>query len=229
MGRHGRHPPDAKFLGNVPLPMVEKLLTTMQLASDQFQAESPGEKLHLRLSGLGMFPNPQQPRVLWAGTEGDLDLLAALQMLVDQAVADLGYSLEKRPFRPHLTIGRVRDSTPQQLRQPIPLSRASHVFDEEFRPITNRSVDCSSGSDRGRVVCHRAGRDGGSVVFVRPGISNGSTNPRDTKSPGIHIEGSEHQLAHQMFPGFSLDGLDHVACYSVTAIRVEVLARRHLR
>ena len=108
-----------KFLGNVPLPMVEKLLTAMQQASDQFQTESAGKQLQLRLSGLGTFPNRQQARVLWAGTEGDLDSLAALQKLVDQAVATLGYSLEKRPFRPHLTIGRVRDSVPQQLRQSI--------------------------------------------------------------------------------------------------------------
>jgi len=108
-----------KFLGNVPLPMVEKLLTAMQQASDQFRAESAGKQLQLRLSGLGTFPNRRQTRVLWAGTEGDLDSLAALQKLVDQAVATLGYSLEKRPFRPHLTIGRVRDSVPQQLRQSI--------------------------------------------------------------------------------------------------------------
>ena len=108
-----------KFLGNVPPLMVNKLLTAMQQASDQFQAELPRKQLHLRLSGLGAFPNPQQARVLWAGTEGDLDSLAALQKLVDQAVASLGYSLEKRPFRPHLTIGRVRDSVPQQLRRSI--------------------------------------------------------------------------------------------------------------
>lgn len=108
-----------KFLGNVPLPMVEKLLTAMQQASDQFKTESAGKQLQLRLSGLGAFPNRQQARVLWAGTEGDLDSLAALQKLVDQAVATLGYSLEKRPFRPHLTIGRVRDSIPHQLRQTI--------------------------------------------------------------------------------------------------------------
>ena len=108
-----------KFLGNVPQTMVEKLLTAMQQASDRFQAESPGKQLQLRLSGLGAFPNPQQPRVLWAGTDGDLDSLAALQKLVDQAVANLGYSLGKRPFRPHLTIGRVRDGVPQQLRRSI--------------------------------------------------------------------------------------------------------------
>ena len=108
-----------KFLGNVPLPMVEKLLTAMQQASDQFRAESPRKQFQLRLSGLGTFPNRQQARVLWAGAEGDLDSLAALQKLVDQAVATLGYSLEKRPFRPHLTIGRVRDSVPEQLRQSI--------------------------------------------------------------------------------------------------------------
>ena len=126
-----------KFLGNVPQPIVEKLLTAMQQASDQFQAESPGKHFQLQLSGLGTFPNSQQARVLWAGTEGDLDSLAALQKLVDEAVAKLGYSLEKRPFRPHLTIGRVRDRVPEQLRRSI----GQAVLAAELPPTDSWKVD----------------------------------------------------------------------------------------
>ncbi len=126
-----------KFLGNVPLPVVEKLLTAMQEASNGFRGELPGKQLQLQLSGLGTFPNREQARVLWAGTEGDLDSLATLQNLVDQSVATLGYSLEKRPFRPHLTIGRVRDGVPQQLRQSI----GQAVLAAELPPTDSWKVD----------------------------------------------------------------------------------------
>ena len=57
------------------------------------------------------FPNSRRPRVLWAGLDGDLTTLLALQIAVDQAVEKLGLPKEERPFSPHLTLGRVRRDT----------------------------------------------------------------------------------------------------------------------
>lgn len=104
-----------KFLGNVEASMVEAILAAMQQASAGFG----GSKPHLTLSGLGVFPNASQPRVLWAGAEGDLDSLGSLQGLVDEAISKLGFEPEKRPFHPHLAIGRVRDGVPSQARRSI--------------------------------------------------------------------------------------------------------------
>lgn len=65
--------------------------------------------LQLQLTKLGAFPNQREPRVLWAGVNGDLDALQQLHELVDTAITGLGFTPERRPFRPHLTLGRVRD------------------------------------------------------------------------------------------------------------------------
>ena len=104
-----------KFLGNVDTSVVDDILAAMRVASENYS----GPKFSLTLSALGLFPNIKQPRVLWAGADGDLDTLTSLQTLVDEAVSRLGFSPEKRPFRPHLTLGRVQDGVPPGGRRSI--------------------------------------------------------------------------------------------------------------
>jgi 2'-5' RNA ligase len=94
-----------KFLGDVDAGRVPDLLDSMERASTRFESSS----LSLSLSGLGVFPNDREPRVLWAGVTGDLAQLGRLQALVDEELSELGFARERRPFRPHLTLGRVRD------------------------------------------------------------------------------------------------------------------------
>ena len=95
-----------KFLGNIPSGGVAPLLQCLQPV-----ALESGPFL-LRLAGLGMFPNPRKPRVLWAGVDGDLDALSHLQQAAEDAITTLGYPPEQRPFRPHVTLGRPRRSVP---------------------------------------------------------------------------------------------------------------------
>jgi 2'-5' RNA ligase len=61
----------------------------------------------LVLEGLGVFPNPRRPRIVWVGIVEASGALNALQQAVEQVLAPLGFPPEERPFTPHLTIGRV--------------------------------------------------------------------------------------------------------------------------
>lgn len=94
-----------KFLGEVDSGLVEPLLGALQeAAAGMDKAPFP-----LHLDGLGVFPNRREPRVIWAGVGGDLETLAEVQGRVEDAAARLGLARERREFRPHLTLGRVRD------------------------------------------------------------------------------------------------------------------------
>ncbi len=64
------------------------------------------------VGGLGCFPNPRRPRVIWVGVQATGGELAALQRAVEAAMKPLGFSPEGREFTPHLTLGRVRDRIP---------------------------------------------------------------------------------------------------------------------
>ena len=101
-----------KFMGDISAGMVEQVLEALPTVAARFAPIS------LSISGMGVFPNPRRPRVLWAGVHGDLETLKALQLAVDEAVGKLGLPMEQRAFSPHLTLGRVRRDVPEgQLRK----------------------------------------------------------------------------------------------------------------
>jgi 2'-5' RNA ligase len=59
----------------------------------------------LDFRGLGFFPNEKRPRVFWAGMQSSSNL-ATLASGADRAVHELGFPLEERAFKPHLTLAR---------------------------------------------------------------------------------------------------------------------------
>lgn len=61
-----------------------------------------------RLMGLGAFPSARRARILWAGTGVGFDLLGSLAANLDAALVPLGFESEKRPYTPHMTLGRIR-------------------------------------------------------------------------------------------------------------------------
>lgn len=63
----------------------------------------------LRARGLGCFPNPGRPRIIWAGLEDPPRALAALKEKLDDGLTRLGYVPEDRAFHPHLSLGRVKE------------------------------------------------------------------------------------------------------------------------
>jgi 2'-5' RNA ligase len=90
-----------KFLGEVEPALISNLSESLEKVS-----VSAGS-LALRLYGLGCFPNQRSPRVIWCRIDGDTDGLAGLQQKVEAVCQEFGFAPENRPFRPHLTLGRV--------------------------------------------------------------------------------------------------------------------------
>jgi 2'-5' RNA ligase len=66
----------------------------------------------LQFEGLGTFPPSGAPRVLWLGVTGGAEQAVALQNLVAARLERVGVPRERRPFSPHLTLARWRQSRP---------------------------------------------------------------------------------------------------------------------
>lgn len=98
-----------KFLGETPatrLPAIEAALRA---------ACAPFSPLDLIVEGRGCFPNFRRPNVIWVAIRDRGSALARLQRAIEEHIAPLGWPAEKRPFRPHLTLGRVnRDLRPDE-------------------------------------------------------------------------------------------------------------------
>jgi 2'-5' RNA ligase len=65
--------------------------------------------LSLKIEKLGVFPGARRPLVIWCGVTGDVEKLSVLQKQLDNDFAGIGFPRENRPFRAHLTIGRIKD------------------------------------------------------------------------------------------------------------------------
>lgn len=100
-----------KFLGDVPTDNVSAVVEALS------EAVRDTEPFGIEMGAVGVFPNRRSPRTIWAGFEGDLAALAQLHRHVDAAVARLGFTKERRPFTPHLTLARVRDGTDSDTRR----------------------------------------------------------------------------------------------------------------
>jgi 2'-5' RNA ligase len=90
-----------KFLGDTPLDKVDKVKTALA------QAAAQASPFVFTVEGLGCFPSSHRPRVVWVGLQEPSGTLTQLRDAVEAHVAPLGFPTEKRPFHPHLTLGRV--------------------------------------------------------------------------------------------------------------------------
>jgi len=113
-----------KFLGNTPLTRVEALTTATE------RAASTCEPLEIVVGGCGVFPTRGQPRVLWIGIEDQVGRLALLHRALEDECAAADFPREERPFRPHLTLARIR--RPHSSRQ---LAAMHEEIGFESRPV----------------------------------------------------------------------------------------------
>ncbi len=100
-----------KFLGEIPAARIGEVSSAMD------EVAIRAEPVKLRFEGVGAFPSPRRPSVIWVGIESG-PRLRLLQDALDRRMAEFGVTREPRPFRPHVTLGRVdRDSGPGEFRE----------------------------------------------------------------------------------------------------------------
>lgn len=90
-----------KFLGDTDEKSLDSIVEELKAACSGYK------RFDLETRGVGVFPDMRAPRVLWVGIS-DNDSLTGLQKSIEDGLAKLGFTTEKRRFRPHLTIGRFR-------------------------------------------------------------------------------------------------------------------------
>ena len=90
-----------KFLGDTPEDAIRQIINSV---------DAPFRKIPvmtLHLSGVGLFKNLRNPRVIWIGIMPCPPLEQAVQIL-GNTLASFGYPADPVEFVPHLTLGRVK-------------------------------------------------------------------------------------------------------------------------
>lgn len=89
------------FVGDTEDEMIGKISDHL---GELLKTQKP---FKLNCKGLGLFKNLSNLRVLWLGIEESAPL-QNLKTRVDGLMKNLGFEIEKRAFKPHLTLGRIK-------------------------------------------------------------------------------------------------------------------------
>lgn len=91
------------FVGRVDDARLEDVLAAAREAA---AAQAP---FAVTLDRAGTFPETGTPHVIWVGMSDGAEKSDALATAVRRALASRGVPFDEKPFRPHVTLGRVRD------------------------------------------------------------------------------------------------------------------------
>jgi RNA 2',3'-cyclic 3'-phosphodiesterase len=92
-----------KFLGEIEEESLKKLQEAVEKTSREL---SP---FKLQIAGTEVFPSPGQARVLWLGVGGELESVRRLNEILEAECESQGFMKEKRKFKAHLTIARLKE------------------------------------------------------------------------------------------------------------------------
>jgi 2'-5' RNA ligase len=95
-----------RFLGSISPNMVEKVYEVMK--NVKFTPFT------IKICGLGVFPNINYPRVVWAGMTNGVEQLESIFTQLEPQIRELGFEKDAYGFSPHLTIARVRSAKDKQ-------------------------------------------------------------------------------------------------------------------
>jgi 2'-5' RNA ligase len=89
-----------RFIGEVDETSAERIAAALDA--------SMSLPFEILIEGVGTFPERGAPRVFWAGIPQGADALAVVERQVSGRLASCGIAPEDRPYRPHVTLARVK-------------------------------------------------------------------------------------------------------------------------
>ncbi len=95
-----------KFIGEIREELVDRIIKNVMDQPPYLGS------FDLEISGAGVFPNIKRPRIYWIGITSGQKQLSRLASDLEDRLEPLGIAREKRPFKPHITIGRAKKGSP---------------------------------------------------------------------------------------------------------------------
>lgn len=93
-----------KFLGDIEEIDLEKISSVLSEPCCGF------DPIVSHLSGIGVFPDLRRPRIVWAGLDDPKKKFQGMVEVLEDRLEKLGIAKDDHPFKPHVTLGRVRSS-----------------------------------------------------------------------------------------------------------------------
>ena len=148
-----------RFLGNIEADSVEAVSEVVS------RCAASARPFEVALGRIGGFERLRAMRVIWMSVAGDLGPLTELYRSLEGGLESLGFARERREFRPHITLGRVREGAPVPQRRAVAEALSGADVEEGATlPVESialiRSVLTPSGSEYTRLHTARLGVEG---------------------------------------------------------------------
>jgi len=91
-----------KFLGDVPDGDVPSVTQAIE------RGASEGAPFSMTLESAGCFPPRGGVRIVWAGASDPTGTMQRSAEAINRELENMGFERERRPWSPHITIGRVK-------------------------------------------------------------------------------------------------------------------------
>ena len=117
-----------RFIGEVPRSTAEEVAGVLSRLSFK--------PFKIMLKGLGAFPGPYRPRVVWIGVAEGAEQLRSLRDHIEAGLREIGITPERQQFHPHLTLARIKGS--RNINSLIKL--LNEMADVEIGQVTVNSV-----------------------------------------------------------------------------------------
>ena len=91
-----------EFLGEISEKEIQKVKEILDSTSFN--------RFFLDVNAINVLPSEKHIRVVYCEIKGDVDILKTIQKQLRVKLRDCGYKTDSRPFKPHLTIARVKSS-----------------------------------------------------------------------------------------------------------------------
>jgi 2'-5' RNA ligase len=99
-----------QFLGDVDDTLIPEVCKRVASAA------APFVPFYIDFSQVGAFPAVDRPRTVWIGVDHGAQELVALQFAIQESLVEMRFPRERRTFKPHLTLARVREGGRRQSR-----------------------------------------------------------------------------------------------------------------
>ena len=115
-----------KFLGDIDEAQLHSLSEAVNETARQISA------FNLRISRTGVFPSKKNAGILWLGVKDEKGILQKLNEILETECERKGFAKEKRNFKPHLTIARLRRE-PQKSNELVEKHLQNDFESDEFK------------------------------------------------------------------------------------------------
>lgn len=137
-----------KFLGDTPEDRVPGIVDAARSAVEGIAPRDLG------VAGVGVFPNADYIRVVWAGfQEDDGDALTKVANRLEDPLAELGFEREDRKYHPHVTLARVQSGrSRERIVDVVESNRTRYMGDVPWERVVLMRSDLGPGGPTYSVV-----------------------------------------------------------------------------